>query len=146
MLKGSPMKLQQGAQCRPNMPTYFVLSCRCVPNLQSYWSWHTCGWKDKEVKCTSIDNSFPSNRMHANFVSCHSSWYQRFTWLCVPHIIYPIAHIQWFYMKYNRRTHSERLLLNHEIHWDSWPPEEKNSNWGQRQGLITQSFCVISFY
>ena len=29
---------------------------------------------------------------------------------------------------------------------DSWPPEEKNSIWGQRQGLIAQSFCVIKFY
>ena len=40
----------------------------------------------------------------------------------------------------------ERLLLNHERHWDSWPPEEKNSIWSQRRGLITQSFCVIKFY
>ena len=32
------------------------------------------------------------------------------------------------------------------IHWDSWPPEEKNSIRGQRQGLIAQSFCVIKFY
>ena len=32
---------------------------------------------------------------------------------------------------------SERLLMNHERRWDSWPPEEKNSIWGQRQGLIT---------
>ena len=31
-------------------------------------------------------------------------------------------------------------------HQDSWPPEEKNSIWGQRQGLIAQSFCVIKFY
>ena len=31
-------------------------------------------------------------------------------------------------------------------HWDSWPPDEKNSIWGQRQGLITQSFCAIEFY
>ena len=34
-------------------------------------------------------------------------------------------------------THSfhiliERLLLNHERCQDSWPPEEKNSIWGQR--------------
>jgi len=29
---------------------------------------------------------------------------------------------------------------------DSWPQEEKNSIWGQRQGLITQRFCVIKFY
>ena len=34
---------------------------------------------------------------------------------------------------------SERLLLNHERHWDSWPPEEKNSIWGQRQGSIDHS-------
>ena len=40
----------------------------------------------------------------------------------------------------------ERLLLNHEWRWDSWPPEEKNSIRGQRRGLITQSFCVIEFY
>ena len=40
----------------------------------------------------------------------------------------------------------ERLLLNHERHQDSWPPEEKNSIQGQRQGLIAQSFCVIKFY
>ena len=26
----------------------------------------------------------------------------------------------------------ERLLLNHERRWDSWPLEEKNSIWGQR--------------
>ena len=32
------------------------------------------------------------------------------------------------------------------IHRDSWPPEEKNSIWGQRRGLITQSFSVIKFY
>ena len=31
-------------------------------------------------------------------------------------------------------------------HWDSWPPEEKNSILGQRRGLITQSFCAIEFY
>ena len=29
---------------------------------------------------------------------------------------------------------------------DSWPPEEKNSIWGQRQVLIAQSFCLIKFY
>ena len=29
---------------------------------------------------------------------------------------------------------------------DSWPPEEKNSIRGQRQGLIAQSFCVMKFY
>ena len=29
---------------------------------------------------------------------------------------------------------------------DSWPPEEKNSIRGQRQGWIAQSFCVIKFY
>ena len=40
----------------------------------------------------------------------------------------------------------ERLLLNHKRRWDSWPPEEKSSIWGQRQGLIAQSFCVIKFY
>ena len=39
----------------------------------------------------------------------------------------------------------ERLLLNHKRHRDSWPPEEKNSIWGQRRGLIAQNFCVISF-
>ena len=145
MLNGSPVELQQGAQCRPTMPTYFVLSCRCVPNLQSYQSLHTCRWKDEEVKCTSIGNSFPSNRIHASLCLA-SSWYLRFTWLCIPHIVYLTAHIQWFYMKHNRITHSERLLLNHERHQDSWPLEEKNSNWSQRQGLIAQSFCVIKFY
>ena len=31
------------------------------------------------------------------------------------------------------------------IHRDSWPPE-KNSIWGQRRGLIAQSFCVVKFY
>ena len=40
----------------------------------------------------------------------------------------------------------ERLLLNQERHQDTWPPEEKNSIWGQRQGLISQSFCAIEFY
>ena len=40
----------------------------------------------------------------------------------------------------------ERLLLNHERPRDSCPLEEKNSAQGQRQGLITQSFCVIKFY
>ena len=44
------------------------------------------------------------------------------------------------------KTIIERLLLNHERHWDSWPPEEKNSIGGQRRGLIAQSFCVIKFY
>ena len=44
------------------------------------------------------------------------------------------------------QAHSERLLLNHKRHQDSWPPEEKNSIQGQRQGLIDQSFCVIKFY
>ena len=29
---------------------------------------------------------------------------------------------------------------------DSWPPEKKNSIWGQRQGLIAQNFCAIEFY
>ena len=38
------------------------------------------------------------------------------------------------------------MLLNHERLQDSWLSEEKNSIWGQRQGLITQSFCVIKFY
>ena len=41
---------------------------------------------------------------------------------------------------------SERLFLKHKRHWDSWPPEEKDSIRGQRRGLITQSFCVIKFY
>ena len=40
----------------------------------------------------------------------------------------------------------ERLLLNTQRRWDSWPPEEKNSVQAQRQGLISQSFCVIKFY
>ena len=40
----------------------------------------------------------------------------------------------------------ERLLLKHERHQDSWPPEEKNSIRGQRRGLIPQRFCVIKFY
>ena len=40
----------------------------------------------------------------------------------------------------------ERLLLKHERHQDSWPLEEKNSIWGQRRSLITQSFSVIKFY
>ena len=39
----------------------------------------------------------------------------------------------------------ERLLLNHTRHQDSWPPE-KSSFWGQRQGLIPQSFGPIKFY
>ena len=30
-----------------------------------------------------------------------------------------------------RAKHAERLLLNHERCWDSWPLEE-NSIWGQR--------------
>ena len=34
------------------------------------------------------------------------------------------------------QTHC-RLLLNHERHQDSWPPEEKNSNQGQRRGVIS---------
>ena len=41
---------------------------------------------------------------------------------------------------------SEKLLLSHEKFQDSWPPEEKNSIWGQRQGLIFQGFCVTKFY
>ena len=40
----------------------------------------------------------------------------------------------------------ERLLLNNERCQDSWLLEEKNSIWGQRRDLITQSFCVIEFY
>ena len=40
----------------------------------------------------------------------------------------------------------ERLLLKHERLLDSWPPEEKNSIWGQRRGLIAQIFCVMKFY
>ena len=39
----------------------------------------------------------------------------------------------------------ERLLLNHERCRDSWTLEEKNSIWGQKRGLIAQSFCVIKF-
>ena len=35
------------------------------------------------------------------------------------------------------------MLLNHERHQDSWPPE-KNSIRGQRWGMIAQSFCVTS--
>ena len=45
---------------------------------------------------------------------------------------------------------TERLLLNNEKirkrRWDSWPPEEKNSLWGLRWGLIALSFCLIKFY
>ena len=40
----------------------------------------------------------------------------------------------------------ERLLLNYKRYWYSWPPEEKSSIWGQRQGLMAQRFCVIQFY
>ena len=39
------------------------------------------------------------------------------------------------------QAHSERLLLNHKRRQDSWPPEEKNSIQGQRQGLITELLC-----
>ena len=46
----------------------------------------------------------------------------------------------------SRKKRGERMLLNHEGRWDSWPPEEQNSIQGQRQGLIAQSFCVIKFY
>ena len=40
----------------------------------------------------------------------------------------------------------ERLFLSHERCGDSWPPEERNSIWGQWWGFIAQSFCVIKFY
>ena len=40
---------------------------------------------------------------------------------------------------------AERLLLNDKTR-GSWPPEEMNSIWGQRQVWITQSFCIIKFY
>ena len=40
----------------------------------------------------------------------------------------------------------ERLFLSCERCGDSWPPEERNSIWDQRRGLIAQSFCVIKFY
>ena len=39
----------------------------------------------------------------------------------------------------------ERLLLNDNM-WDSWPPEETNSIWGQKRGWIAQSFCVIKSF
>ena len=45
-----------------------------------------------------------------------------------------------------QNEHTERLLLNYERRRDSWALEEKNSIWGQRRGLIAQSFCVIEFY
>ena len=48
--------------------------------------------------------------------------------------------------KFHSAGLSERLLLKHKRRRDSWPPEEKNSIRGQRQGLIAQSFCVIKFY
>ena len=41
---------------------------------------------------------------------------------------------------------TERLLLSCERHWDSWPPEERNSIRGQWWGLIAQRFSVIKFY
>ena len=44
-----------------------------------------------------------------------------------------------------QKSHSETLLLNHEKIPDSWPPEEKNSIRDQKQGLIAQSFCVMTF-
>ena len=33
---------------------------------------------------------------------------------------------------FKKIRHTERLLLNHERCWDSWPLEEKNSIWCQR--------------
>ena len=45
-----------------------------------------------------------------------------------------------------RQQRIERLLLSHKRGLDSWPPEEKNSIQGQRQGLIARSFCAIEFY
>ena len=64
------------------------------------------------------------------------------------------GHVDWFHFlspvnnsAVNIRGQAlERLLLSHERHRDSWPPEERNSIWGQRQGLAAQSFCVIKFY
>ena len=38
------------------------------------------------------------------------------------------------------------LAVSHELHWDSWPPEERISIRGQRRGVITESFCVTKFY
>ena len=38
-----------------------------------------------------------------------------------------------------------RKVLNHGRCWDAWPPEKKSIQ-GQRQGWITQSFCVIKFH
>ena len=35
----------------------------------------------------------------------------------------------------------ERLLLNQKRPLDSWPPEENNSIWSQRWGLITRAFA-----
>ena len=63
-----------------------------------------------------------------------------------------VLHIRWpKYWNFSFSiSPSERLLLNHDAgilaRQDSWPPEEKNSIWGPRQGLIAQSFCVIKFY
>ena len=58
----------------------------------------------------------------------------------------------------NVLTLNEKRVSEDEVagcHWkvvvesrrrDSWPPEEKNSIWGQRRSLIAQSFCEIKFY
>ena len=37
------------------------------------------------------------------------------------------------------------MLLSCERRQHSWPLEERNLIWGQWQGLIAQSFCVIKF-
>ena len=74
-----------------------------------------------------LPSMIPSIRVFSNELVLHMRWpkYWNFSFSVSP---------------------SERLLLNYKRCQDSWPPEEKNSIWGQRQGLITQNFCVIEFY
>ena len=101
-----------------------------------------------------LPSIFPSIKVFPSESALHIKWpkYWRFSFSISPSNEYSgliSFRIDWFdclAMQGTLRSRLERLLLNHKRCRDSWPPEEKNSVWGQRRGLIFLCFCVIKFY
>ena len=118
--------------------------------------WNTC-FQFSKVS-TQLWNHMPRDSSTPNFLRNHQTFFTEADPFYIPTInvlifacCYCSLKLFWIHVVFLVDSmilsvfRIERLLLNHERCRDSWPLE-KNSIWGQRQGLIAQSFCVIKFY
>ena len=147
------LQLSYGAE---NMETTITLKSSLC-SLSGRSPLNTYSWEVRECVCTlscltlcnPMDCSPPGSSVHgifqerileqvAIFFSRGSSWAKDQTRIscvsCTGRQIFATS-----------KEGTERMLLSHEKSQDSWPLEEKDSIQGQRQGLITQSFCAIEF-